>query len=311
MFSTRRFSKILRTTTVAFILFALPSLFPLPLSGQVGDSLQKRVKSLKLDSLQSGLWVFYSNGHASRAEKIGRQIAASNSFYKDSLGITVNIQVGLLDTVDFGRISSPLPYGLPHISDGMAVMPANLSKGAVRDMYAPFETTASEDIQVEFKSIGYSFGEALDVMIDLIGLHEIGHAQITSFDLDARQKWFNEFLASYFSYAYMRSQEPEMAIVWDQITRAGLEGYSPTHKTLNEFNELYVGMGVGDYVWFQNFFQERIKEVYNSKGMDFIKLVKERFSEPSFQPASASDLLLALEKIEPGFIAWEESLEQY
>ena len=76
------------------------------------------------------------------------------------------------------------------------------------------------------------------------------------------------------------------------------------------FNELYNGEGVADYVWFQNAFQERIKDIYTNKGLDFIRLVHERLSDSSFKPKTADELLKLLEEIEQDFIKWADSLKK-
>ena len=150
------------------------------LQAQQTVPLTERVQILNVDSLYAGMWVYYSRGYKDRAEAIGRQITASNQFYEESLGIDVDIRVALLDTVDHQRASISLPYGLPFISGGIAVLPADLTTGAVVDMYAPFESTASAEILADLREAGFSYAEANRRMVDLIGLHEIGHAQVTA-----------------------------------------------------------------------------------------------------------------------------------
>jgi hypothetical protein len=146
-------------------------------------------------------------------------------------------------------------------------------------------------------------------MVDIIGLHEIGHVQNGAMGIDTKQSWFNEFMASYFAYAYMQNNDTSLAVIWDVFTHTGFESFSPTHVSLDVFNKLYFGVGVENYGWFQNAFQERIRDVYAVKGLDFIRLVKEKLSDPSFQPVSAKELLEKLEEIEPGFLKWSDSLE--
>ena len=272
----------------------------------------ERIQQLKLDSLDAGLWVYYSRGYEDRARAIGRQVAASNVFYRDSLSADVNIRVALLDPADFERagFDHGLPYGLPYIDDGIAVLSADLSSGAVIEMYAPFETTASAGIIAELQAVGLTYEIAKRRMVDLIGLHEIGHAQVYAYGLDAKQPWFNEFLASYFAYGYMRSREPEMAVVWDAVTRAGREGHEPTHSSLDDLNRLYVGVGVGDYVWYQNVFQDRIRAVWDEHGLDFLRRALDRMSDPQWDPESAAELLAVLEEVAPGFLAWAEKYER-
>lgn len=298
----------------SFLIVSLISiLLPMLTSAQTEQkqlTLLEKVQNLKLDSTNVGELVYYSKGYLDRAELMSKQIENAKLFYSDSLNIDVQIKIALLDTTDYNSISTGLPYGLPFVNSGLIFQPADISIGAVKEMYAPFESTASQELISNLKNAGFEYKDALNFMVDLIGLHEIGHTLVYSYGLDTKQKWFNEFMASYFGYAYMKIKEPKMAVVWDNIMQAGFESYVPKHRTLNEFNELYVGVGVGDYVWFQNAFQERIRDVYSKKGLHFIRLVKEKLSDSSFQPKTSIELLESLEEIEPGFIKWEETLKQ-
>jgi len=303
----------LRTTLLSVVLLSIAGgVGPAWAQDEDGPSNFERIQQLGVDSLEAGLWVYYSQDYKDRAEAIGRQITASNSFHRDSLGVNVDIRVALLDPTDFERASFEpgYPYGLPFIGDQVAVLPADLKSGAVIEMYAPFETTASAAVLADLQEVGLSYDDARRQMVDLIGLHEIGHAQVYAYGLDARQHWFNEFLATYFAYAYMRSREPEMAVVWDAVTRAGREGYEPTHSSLDDLNRLYAGVGVGDYVWYQNIFQDRIRTVYDEQGLGFLRRVLDRLSNPEWDPKLSAELLAALEEIAPGFIAWAEAYEQ-
>jgi hypothetical protein len=307
------YTSSLRATLFSVVLLCLVGgVGPAWAQDEDGPSTFERIQQLEVDSLEAGLWVYYSHGYEDRAEAIGRQIAASNTFHRDSLGVNADIRVALLDPTDFERAAFEpgYPYGLPFIDDEVAVLPADLKSGAVIEMYAPFETTASAEILADLQKIGLSYEDAKRQMVDLIGLHEIGHAQVYAYGLDARQHWFNEFLATYFAYAYMRSREPEMAVVWDAVTQAGREGYQPTHSSLDDLNRLYAGVGVGDYVWYQNIFQDRIRTVYDEQGLGFLRRVLAGLSDPEWDPQLSAELLAALEEIAPGFTVWAEAYEQ-
>lgn len=273
-------------------------------------SLSEQVQALNLDSTDIGVKLYYSQGYLERGIQISKQIENARLFYLDSLSIDARIRIALLDTTDYAKVSTGIPYGLPFVRNGFVMLPADNSIGAVKSMYAPFANTASQEIISNLNNAGFEYKDALNFMVDLIGLHELGHTQVYSYGLDTKQKWFNEFMASYFGYAYMQVEEPNMAIIWDNIMHAGFEGYVPNHQTLDEFNELYFGVGVGDYVWYQNAFQERIREVYSKNGLDFIRLVKEKLSDASFQPETADELLESLEEIEPGFVKWAKYLKK-
>lgn len=272
--------------------------------GEQHLTMYERIKQMELDSLYAGLWVYYPEGYAERAGVIGRRISASDQFYSDSLGVEVQISIALLDPEHYDRGGFMNPYGLPFISGGITVMPADLRSGAVIDMFSPFEEALTADNIEMLQKAGFTYGEAKQMMVDLIGLHEIGHEQVRAFGINTRQRWFDELMASYFGYAYLRAMEPRLAVVWDAVTRAGREGYKSTHTSLGDFNRLYTGVGVGDYVWYQNIFQERVRDVYNEHGLDFVRDVKKRLGNTHLRTETAEDLLTVLEEIAPGFTAW-------
>ena len=300
---------VLKSLFIGFLFIAVPFL----VRGQ-GEkkvlSLSEQIQAINLDSTEIGVKLYYSQGYLERGIQISKQIENARLFYLDSLSIDAQIKIAMLDAADYAKVSPGVPYGLPFVRNGIVMLPADTSIGAVKSMYAPFANTASEEIMSNLKNAGFEYKDALNFMVDLIGLHELGHAQIYSYGLDTKQKWFNEFMASYFGYAYMQVKEPNMVVIWDNITHAGFEGHIPKNNSLDIFNELYIGVGVADYVWFQNAFQERIREIYPKKGVDFIRLVHERLSDSTFKPETADELLKLLEEIEPGFVKWADSLKK-
>lgn len=292
---------------VAFVLLATA----VPAWAQAAPSYIDRVRGLGVDSLAAGFWVYYSDGYADRAAAVGRQVAASNTFYRDSLGIDVDLRIALLDPGDYERAAfdNGIPYGLPFVNDGLVVQPADLTTGLVATAYAPYETTAAPEVYAALEGVGLSYAEALPRMFDLIALHEIGHAQVQAYGLDSRQAWFGEFLATYLGYAYMRAREPDAAVIWDAMLRAGREGFEPEHTSLDDFNRLYAGVGFENYVWYQNVFQDRVKEVYDTYGLDFIREVGALLAAPDLAFDSSAQLLSALQTLAPGFAAWAARYE--
>lgn len=270
-----------------------------------------RVRNLKLDSIQTSFTAYYSKGYATRAIEMSKRIANDRSFYQDSLMIDVKVILALLDPADNAKapIAGP-PYGMPFVGDDdhMIVMPADTSTGAVKEAYSPFKKTVSANAVKKLKQAGFTYDDALNTMVDLVALHEIGHTQVSAYGIRTRQPWFAEFMATYVGYAYMHYREPKMATVWDITTHAGYVGYKPKYKTLDVFNKLYIKVGSDNYVWYQNAFSERIRDVFSKKGLSFIRLVREKLADKTFKPATAQELLIVLEKIEPGFIKWADSL---
>ncbi|MEZ4702959.1 MAG: hypothetical protein R2834_21685 [Rhodothermales bacterium] len=272
-----------------------------------------RTRALGLDSLDSGYRVFYSAGYAERAAAMGHLAAASNTFYRDSLGVDVaQLYIALLDPADYQRAAFPggIPYGLPFVNDRVVVQPADLSVGLVRDAYAPYESTASPSLSARLGSVGLSYAEALPIMFDAIALHELGHVQANAYGLNTRQPWFSELMATYLGYAFMRVHEPEMAVVWDVVLEAGREGYEPTHTSLDDLNRLYAGVGFENYIWYQNIFQDRVHVLYDLHGLDFVRAARERLADADWTPETAAELIDALDEIAPGFAGWAGAYER-
>jgi len=57
---------------------------------------------------------------------------------------------------------------------------------------------------------------------DGIGTHEVGHYIVRELRIDPQTHWFNEFLASYVGYAYLKSKAPTQALSSEIFWTAGL-----------------------------------------------------------------------------------------
>ena len=115
-------------------------------------------------------------------------------------------------------------------------------------------------------------------------------------------KWVYEFQASYLAYAYLRERDPGMASLWQQTSRLLANQIEPAHTTFADFEEMYVRVGIENYSWYQGVFQQRVHQVYNSRGLEFIReMQNSQWSQPE-----EIYFLNVLEELEPGFISWAE-----
>ena len=271
-----------------------------------------RVRDLGLDSLEAGYRVFYSDGYAERAADIGNLVSGATRFYRDKLGIEVkDLSIALLDPADYESAAFPggYPYGIPFAEDLVIVHPADLSQGLVRDVFSPYEKGASPRILARLGAAGCDYAGALPIMFDAISLHEIGHVLTDAYSLDTRQAWFNEFMATYFGYIYMRDFRPEMALVWDVVMEVSREGYQPAHSSLDDLNNMYTDVGLDNYIWYQNVIQDRVHVVCDLHGIEFIRKVKQRLDNDTSTFDTAIDLVSALDEIAPGFKEWSVAYE--
>ena len=89
----------------------------------------------------------------------------------------------------------------------------------------------------------------------------------------------NEFVASYFAYAFVSERKPESKRVFDLLGRPSK--LRPKNTTLDDFERLYIR--VDDYGWYQGMFERRIQELYPKMGLQFLKELKRLFPAQAIQ----------------------------
>jgi hypothetical protein len=164
------------------------------------------------------------------------------------------------------------------------------------------------------QSAHISYHEAAREFVVHVGLHEIGHLQEVEYGIAAPNKWFNEMLASYFSYAYLKARQPPVATVVEALDQIPLKPMP--HTSLEDFEKLYLDVGMENYVWYQQQFERRAIKVYAEQGLEFLKKVKSAFPAAGNSPLETKKdeltptaLILRLERICPGFQAWASELQ--
>jgi len=254
------------------------------------------VRSLKVDSLKSELTVYFTSGYRQRAEYLAGILIEANHFFRDSLGVEYHYYLAVLDETQWNELNSPYPYGMPWnnaFRPYVIFMPADTSHGAVVDDLSNF----------------LERGDA-NKYVDNIGFHEAGHTYVCEYIYDGRFtdpeipfRWFDELMANYFCYAFLRSVHPDMAdLLYDVAFRTyDTEGF--TYTTLQQFEENYFEIPSPNYHWYQTTFIKSVIDVYNEAGLNFIRAVKEKISWD--KERTTDELLLELEEITPGFVEWE------
>ena len=276
---------------------------PHSIDGQEETTLEK-VRGLGLSSIPDPIPAFYSEGYMARAQFLQGVLGRAVDFFSDSFGVEVSLNLAILNEGDWVQVSGTLPYGALYVTGRphLVVLPATTDVPVTQDFLGP---TRPEG-RVEWLEVGgLSFEEAAKRMVDLVGFHEVGHTFREALGIPRVSNWFNEFLASYLAYAFMRAEEPILAGVWNGMMHLKAGAERPSHTTLDDFQELYFGVGLENYVWYQSQFQERVHEVYEASGLGFVSLVVDSFSS---MPEQLEDevALRKLEEIVPGFLEWAE-----
>lgn len=278
-----------------------------------------RVVKLDLPSLPGPVPTYYDHGAKTRAEGLQADLREMNGFYQEKLGVQVAVHLAVLNSNQWTRVA-PIPFGLPGVQGEPPVVfaPAHSGGWAFRQMLARKEAIPADVWQEYLRTTRKTFEAASDDFVDFIALHELGHALCIHYGIDPSCNWLNEFLASYFGYAFLAEQRPERKPVIALFGRPSKA--RPKHTTLADFERLY--FLVDDYGWYQGMFERRIQEMYPQAGLQFLKDLKRELPRtvPIPDGVSIPDQIVnrlapevvveRLEAIAPGFLAWAKGFQK-
>ena len=245
------FRLIIPVTCAVVLLIAFPS------HAQEEVTALRKVQSLKNPSFTNRITVYYSPGYQKRAKDLQPMIEEAMGFYERKLKTGAELALAVL-TQDQWKQVRAVPYGLPNVSSPPHVvfLPAT-ADGVVTADALSLKNNLSPETLKKLASSGYTFDQAAVKFVDLIGLHELGHTYAVSLGLvpPRPNKWFGEFLASYFAYAYLHEKRPKLATLFYVIAAdLALEGPRPKYTSLEDFERLYSGVGPKNYGWYQGRF---------------------------------------------------------
>lgn len=260
------------------------------------QSVLDKARGLGLGELRgSEVTAYYSDGFQARADSIRILLADSVDFFEDRLGVEQRYDIVLLNERDWSQLTE-IPYGLPFVSGPpfIVCIPAT-SDHALGEAIS--KALGHRDL-----GFGQTEDEVVNSFIELIGFHELGHIYARSYGLDFPNKWTFEFAATYLAFFYLEENYPEKSRLWQEVSGALLEELKPAHTSLEKFEELYVGLGVRNYAWFQIAFLARAVTVYEEVGIDFLQVWR-RNGLPADSKTYHID---ELNRLHNGFVNWAE-----
>ena len=238
----------MRKTAASCLLF-LMVLIAIPASAQETTALY-RVQSLNNPSALNRIRVYYSPGYEKRALELRAMIEDAMQFYERKLQIKEEINLAVLTPDQWRQVGLQVPYGVPNVSSSPRVifLPAT-TNNATTEANLSLKNKVSRQALKMIESSGFTYEEGASKSVDLLGLHELGHMYSTAHGINAANKWLDEFLATYFAYAYLRQRHPKLARLWEGVSHAYVDSIEPKHTALEDFERLYFGVGLDNYGW--------------------------------------------------------------
>ena len=271
------------------------------------------IKSLGLASIPGNMPAFYSPDAETRARYLQGLLGGEIAYYEEQFHFHFDpVALAVLDAPQWPKVAGDEPFGMPSV-DGtnppVVIMPASWDK--VMWMVVPRRKEVPPAMLRKALSTGRHWDQIKFEGCDGIGTHEIGHFIIRQLGIDPQTKWFNEFLASYVGYAYLKAKEPGQALSNEIFWTVGL-GHSPHPFTkLDDFESRYDELQQkypGNYGWYQLALDQRVIEVYESGGVEYLRRIRKEFPTGGV-PLSSAQLLDRLDMISSGWKAWGLRLE--
>jgi hypothetical protein len=270
------------------------------------------VRELGVPSFTHKVTVYYSRGHETRAKELSSLIEDAMRFYEDKLKIKPELSVAVLTKADWDRVVQQTPFGVPFVSPvpHVILLPAT-HDGEVVKLVTGLRGKASSATLKKIEKAGFTFEQGAEKLVDLIGLHELGHVLTHAYGIRTPSLWSYEFLATYFAYAYLREVHPELATLFGAVTYdlQCRDGNKPKYTSLEDFDRLYFKVGTTNYGWYQSAFNGRVEAVYAVKKFSFLEEMRTTFPTQTKEGEPPRVVLERLERICPGFKAWGEGLK--
>lgn len=260
-----------------------------------------RVKAIDLETMEVGrVTAYFASTDRKHAERLATLSEMAAVYFERELGASFPLHLAVLAPeqwfVPYAGGDGE-PYGMPWawVDDLLMTAPASLDEGVL---------------------IHGSDHDANLRRVQFVLLHEFGHlANKQYLHPDSPRpyssvRWFEELLATYFAYAFVRHHDPE----WAETSRGQwlnfVEGYTPDVISLDWgfMRDLSPEEFVRTYAWYQNLLNLRAADLYDEHGLDFLRGLRSELPWEGSGQWTTETVLPHLEQVAPGFQAWADAL---
>lgn len=260
------------------------------------------IRALGLDSADvGGIRVRYvpsDHEHALQLAALCEQVV---SYFKGEFGTSFSPQLAVLRPehwfVPYAGGEGE-PYGIPWgwIPELLIAVPASLDQGVLIN---------GSDRMTDLRRVRF------------VMLHEFGHLASkqllhpSSGQPYSSVRWFDELIATYFAYAFVRASDPDWAGTAQNEWQGVVDGFTPPIVSLDwsHLRDLSPVEFARTYAWYQNLLNLHAAALYEEHGLDLLRSLRDRLDWQNAASWTTEGLIPILDDIAPGFGAWVSALE--
>ncbi len=251
------------------------------------------IAELNVERLEGNVPTFYTPGNKKVAFEFQRTILDAIKFYEENSSEKFNIKLAVLDSTQWPR--ERVPFGFVFYSGGWIFMNTGMTYNQFKKVYGL--GTIYKKLDSELKESGISTSEMITSFYTVYAIHELGHYYISQIsNAKSPDRWTNEFIATYFSYNFFKTYSESSLMEFELFHRVHKDSYKPTYSSIEDFNTVYMGMGVENYVWYHSNFYFLVESLYNCFGSEFIGQYEELFPKTEQKEYNTSEIIKLLDK---------------
>jgi hypothetical protein len=226
--------------------------------------------------------VLFSAGIEARAEQVAEPCESAFHYLKDVMEFAPSFRLLVLSCEDWATHASFPLYGMPHTTGGDTLVvgnePADFWQGVVRML----DDTLTPAQRAELEGVYGVVDGRFDIagFADLIVIHELGHLFHEQVPFEFPRLWLMEFFANFCLHAYIIEQAPDLLPMWLTLPERmmALPAERVPHRSLDDFERLYVEVGAENYVWYQFRLVVAIKSIYEAAGVGALRRLYRTFA---------------------------------
>ncbi len=261
----------------------------------------------QVDKLEGAIPTFYTPGKMTIAEEFQQTITDAIQYYSKNSATEYALKLAVLDSAQWPH--NRVPFGYVFYSQGWIFLNTGMNYGLFKKTYG-LEAIYNQLDSALTKS-GVSSAAMIKSFYKVYAVHELGHYYLSKIS-NARSpdRWTNEFAATYFAYHFFKTYNKSALDEFELFHLIHKDYYNPSYTSIEDFNTVYMKMGVENYLWYHSNFYFLVKSLHNCYGAEFIAMFEELFPKSVKKDYETSAIIELLEKnCESVVENWVEALE--
>ena len=238
-----------------------------------------------------------SRGTEERAEELATRCEAAYWFLGEHFEQRPEVTLLALSAKDWSRFSRA-PFGMPSYAAGHLVLPSAPSEFGVG--LARLLDHAEPEVLHQARDVYGSPGGDIDLdsFFTLLSVHELGHGFERGTPGRLPRLWLGELFGNVCLHTYVAVESPATLPVLETFPLAfgTIDPLLFQHRSLADFERLYIGVGLENYAWYQCRLHVLAKQLYDADGIAPLRRMWDRFLLTSPEKLSDQELVVALER---------------